>query len=182
MNGASSVIMRALHRFVVARPEARRFAARAWLGAPLVQAALATAGFGRTLRAITWLSEGEGEGGASTRPGRRRPQPVGPEEGAALVAAAFRLQIGQTGQTGQTGQGTCLPRALVQYALHLRDGVPARLVVGVRRPDDGRALAAHAWVEAAPEGERAGAMRPEPFTPLFVHGVHDLHGAGDQAS
>lgn len=163
MNGASSVIMRAFHRFVVARPEARRFAARAWLGAPLVQAALATAGFRRTLRLITWL------GGASL-PGKRRRQPVDsvePEEGAALVAAAFRFQ---------PVAGACLPRALVQYALHLRDGVPARLVVGVRRPDKGRKLAAHAWVEALPRGERPAAARPEPFTPLFVH------GAGDQAS
>ena len=146
---------------MVARPEARRFAVRAWLGAPLVQAALATAGFDRTMRAITWL----GAPARPARPGRRRPAPVGPEEGAALVAAAFRWQL---------GQGACLPQALVQYALHLRDGVPARLVVGVRRPADGPSLAAHAWVEAAVEGDRpsvGGTARPAPFTPLFEHGA-----------
>jgi hypothetical protein len=162
MTGASSVIMRAFHRLVVARPEARRFAARAWLGAPLVQASLATAGFRRTLRLITWF----GSGSAPRRP-------VGPEEGASLVAGAFRLQL------GKLGKGACLPQALLQYALHRRDGVPVRLVVGVRRPDDGRALSAHAWVEAEPRGERspiARAARPARFTPLFVH------CSGDQAS
>lgn len=156
MTGASSVILRAFHRFVVARPEARRFAARAWLGAPLVQASLATAGFRRTLRLITWF----GRGSAPRRP-------VGPEEGASLVAGAFRLQL---------GKGACLPQALLQYALHRRDGVPVRLVVGVRRPDDGRPLSAHAWVEAEPRGERVAASRSARFTPLFVH------GSGDQAS
>ena len=161
MNGASSVIMRALHRFVVARPEARRFAAKAWLGAPLVQASLATAGFRRTLRLITWIS------GGSAPLRRRRRRPVGPEEGASLVRGAFRFQL---------GKGACLPQALLQYGLHLCDGVPVQLVVGVRRPEDGQALAAHAWVEAAPRGERIRAMPPAGFTPLFVH------CSGDQVS
>ncbi len=31
--------------------------------------------------------------------------------------------------------GGCLPRSLVQYLLHRRDGTGAKLVVGVRRPD-----------------------------------------------
>jgi hypothetical protein len=154
MTGASSVIMRALHRFVVGRPEARRFVARAWLGAPLVQASLATAGFRRTLALITWL------GRSSAPPRRKRHRPVGPEEGAALVAGAFRFQV---------GKGACLPQALLQYALHLRDGVPVRLVVGVRRPEHERALAAHAWVEADPPSEFRAAAGPDRFTPLFVH-------------
>lgn len=147
-----SVIMRALHRFVVGRPEARRFAARAWLGAPLVKASLATAGFGRTLDLITRL-------GRPAPPRRRRYRPVGPEEGARLVAGAFRLQ---------PGQGACLPQALLQYALHLRDGVPVRLVVGVRRHEEERSLAAHAWVEADTPGELRAAAGRDRFTPLFV--------------
>lgn len=147
MKGASPLFP-ALRRLAIARAEARRFAARAWLGAPLVRASLAAAGLGRTLRLIEAL------------PARRspRPRPVGPEEGAALVAGAFRHHF--------VG-GACLPQAVLQYALHRRDGVPARLVVGVQRPGDGRSLAAHAWVEAEASPE-SGA-----FTPLFVHSAGD---------
>src|SRR5262249_10530870 len=130
------------------RSEARRFAARAWLGAPLIRASLSAAGLKRTLRLIEGL------------PGPRRPRrsPVDPTEGRALVEGAFRHHfIG----------GACLPQALLQLALHRRDGVPARLVVGISRPGDGRALDAHAWVEAdCPTG---GAEQSPPFAPIFVH-------------
>src|SRR5262245_60141908 len=116
------LLLRALRGFVVARPEARRFAVRAWLGAPLVQARLATSGLQRTLRLIQALP-------TATRRRRAPRRPVGPEEGAALISSAFRFHV--------VG-GACLPQALLQYALHRVDGVPSRLVVGVRRRADGR--------------------------------------------
>jgi hypothetical protein len=59
------------------------------------------------------------------------------EEGAGLVGAVYRRHL---------VRGRCLPRALLQYALHRRDGVEARLMVGVKKPDGD--FAAHAWVEA----------------------------------
>jgi transglutaminase-like putative cysteine protease len=158
-----SSILSALRRLAAARPEARRFAARAWLGAPLVQASLATAGLEYTLRLVAWV------GRSPARPSRRRSRhveshlerPVEPEEGAALVAAVFRHHI---------VRGACLPQALLQVALHRRDGVPARLVIGVRRPlgegvTRSRSLAAHAWVE--PEQGEQAASSPT-FAPIFI--------------
>lgn len=147
MNGAAS--LQSAVRFLASqRPEARRFAARAWLGAPLVRATLSAAGLRRTLRLI--------EGIPAPRSPRRAA--IGAEEGAALVAGAFRHHF--------VG-GACLPQAVLQLALHRRDGVPARLVVGVSRPDDGRALDAHAWIEADSPGE--GTHQPSSFAPIFVH-------------
>ena len=62
--------------------------------------------------------------------------------------------------------GRCLPRALVQYLLHLRDGVPAQFVIGVRHArrtgldalEQGAPLDAHAWVQSPGDdgGEEAG--------------------------
>jgi hypothetical protein len=152
---AAPTILRALRRFAAERPEARRFVARAWLGAPLIQASLAATGLERTLRLITWA------GGPARLPRRQRRRPVGPEEGAALIAGVFRHHL---------LRGACLPQALLQYALHLRDGVPARLVVGVRRPsaDEGqRPLFAHAWVEGERRKERGSA--DSRFAPILIY-------------
>ncbi len=85
---------------------------------------------------------------------RRAAQPVAVSEGGALVGGVFRAHV--------VG-GTCLPRSVVQYLVHRRDGVPARLVVGVRRQDEGPAIEAHAWVEA---GE--GGTGDHRFAPLFA--------------
>ena len=133
-------LLQAIPRFTrraVRRPEAVRFGAFAWLAAPTVALALATLGFEQTLRTIERLPQ--------SRP--RRAGALGLDEAVAAVAWAFRLHIGLRGQ--------CLERALVQYALHRLDGVPAQLVIGVRREHD-RGVNAHAWVEvpgAAPRGE-----------------------------
>jgi hypothetical protein len=132
----------ALRLLRAARPEELRFAARAWLLAVPVELSLAAAGLKRTLAWIDRL------------PRARAPLATSVDiEAAELwVARAYRLQpIG----------GECLPRSLVQYALHLRDGRPARFVVGVRRRGG---IEAHAWVEA---GERC-ATRGDDFVPLLV--------------
>ncbi len=134
----------AARRFAAQAPEARRFALRAWLGAPVVRASLALAGLQATLRWVEALP--------LTRRTRR---PVGVAEGEALVAGAFRHHL---------FGGECLPRAVLQYLLHRRDGVPVRLVVGVQRPTGGT-IAAHAWVEDGHDGRD----RPS-FVPLFVAG------------
>lgn len=136
-------LLHAARRLRAARPEARRFALRAWLGAPVVRASLSVAGLARTLR---WVE-------AVPAPAVRRPGAVGIDEGEALVRAVFRRHF--------VG-GECLPQSLVQYLLHRRDGLPVRFVVGVQRRGARRVLDAHAWVEgprAAPNAE---------FTPIFV--------------
>ncbi len=137
-------LLRAARRLAGLRPEARRFAARAWLAAPLVRGSLALLGLRSTLQ---WVEAAPG----GPRPDAPR---IGVSEGSVLVRRAFRAHV--------VG-GECLPQAIVQYLLHVRDGVPARLVVGVRRPERGL-LEAHAWVEADD-------LQPDstpPFGPIFV--------------
>ena len=73
------------------------------------------------------------------------------DAGRRLVAYAYKVHL---------LRGQCLPRSLVQYLLHRREGVAARFVVGVRRADG---LDAHAWVEA--EGSTDADGR---FAPLLV--------------
>lgn len=122
----SPSLLHAVKRLADAGPEARRFALRAWLGAPVVRASLSVAGLARTLR---WVE--------AVAPRAQRPGAVGVEEGEALVRAVFRRHF--------VG-GACLPQSLVQYLLHRRDGLPVRFVVGVQRVERG-AVDAHAWVE-----------------------------------
>ncbi len=161
-------LLRAARRFAASRPEARRFAARAWIGAPVVRASLAVGGLRPTLRWIEAIS-----GRATVR----RAFPVDVTEGSSLVGGAFRAHV--------VG-GECLPRSLVQYLLHRLDGQPVRFVMGVKRVgadaltaggpaihDGGdphppaSAIAAHAWVEA---GEAAVDGAPA-FAPLFATGA-----------
>ena len=139
-------LLHAARRLAAARPEARRFAARAWVGAPLVRASLALVGLRTTLR---WIE--------AAPPGRRGKAPVGVEEGRALVRGAFRFHV---------VAGACLHQSLVQVLLHRRDGLAVRLVLGVKRPDTSPGIAAHAWVEGI-DGE---ACRPDDpsFAPIFV--------------
>ena len=134
-----------LFRVAELRPEARRFLALAWLGAPAVELALRTAGLRRTLG---WIEE--------HAPARSRTGAVTLEEGAWLVRSAWRRH--------PLLRGRCLPQSVRQYHLHRRDGTPARLVVGVRR-GDAKVLEAHAWVQ------RPDAAEPtEPFAPILERG------------
>ncbi len=120
------------------------FTLRAWLAAPWVELALDRAGLETTL---TWLERAPARFWA--------PRAVGIEPGERAVARAFRAHPWLSGR--------CLPRALVQYLLHRRDGVPVRFVIGVKRPTTG--LDAHAWVEApdaAVDNDYSPILRTEP--------------------
>ena len=115
------------------RPEERSFALASWLRAPLVELSLRVRGLDATL---AWIE-------AATPP--RACAPAGPfvsvGRGAWLVSQVYRAHF---------LRGACLPRSLLQYWLHRRDGTEARFVVGVRRATagcPGNALEAHAWVE-----------------------------------
>jgi len=147
-------LLQAARRFAALRPEERRFAARAWLAAPVVRASLAVIGLKATLRWVEAARPAVMRGNAEA--------PVGVATGGALVGSAFRAHVG-----GVAG-GQCLPRSVVQYLLHGRDGVPARLVVGVKRSDQGTAIEAHAWVEAQVSGR--GRVAEDGFEPLYVTG------------
>jgi hypothetical protein len=139
---SDSVVARACSREQRARIA---FAARAWVLAIPVEASLASVGLATTLRWIEAIPQRA-----------RAAAAVGVEDGERLVARAYRFNF---------VRGRCLPRSLVQYLVHRRDGVDARFVVGVRRPeDDVRGLEAHAWVEAP------GARADVPFTELFASG------------
>ncbi|MBW2527411.1 MAG: lasso peptide biosynthesis B2 protein [Deltaproteobacteria bacterium] len=118
-----------------------RFATRAWLVAPAVELGLAWAGLHRTLRWIERTAPVHGpapEGRGSVDAAR----------GARLVDRAYRLHL---------VRGQCLPRALVQYWLHRRDGTAVRFILGVRKAsrttdaepqgDRRETIEAHAWVE-----------------------------------
>ena len=123
----------------------RRFIARAWLAAPAVELGLATLGLRRTLNAIERLT-----------PPRTSATPptISAERGAQLVAASFRRHV---------VKGTCLPQALVQYALHRQAGHEVTLVVGVRPPGSS-SLEAHAWVEDG----AAATSRDEGYEPILT--------------
>ena len=124
----------------VARTRARHwhFMARAWLVAPSIEVSMRAAGIKRTLG---WLDQ--------LPPRRHTQRRVDVCEGAQLVRWACKLQ--------PLARNACLTQSLVQYALHRRDGVPARFVLGVRHLDavptqattanPARKLAAHAWVQ-----------------------------------
>ena len=120
--------MRELFKKLSALPASeRRFAAEAWLLAPAVELSLATLGLRRTLEAIDRLTPAKRRDGASVSAAR----------GEQLVAATYRRHL---------VRGQCLPRALLQYAVHRRSGHEVRLVIGVRPPRASN-LEAHAWVE-----------------------------------
>ncbi|HZO16395.1 MAG TPA: lasso peptide biosynthesis B2 protein [Polyangiaceae bacterium] len=137
---STAKLLRAYRRLRASRPREIAFAARAWVLAVPVEASLAAFGLARTLR---WIRE--------IPAGPRRRGAVSVDEGQLLVARAYQLHL---------LRGQCLPRSLVQYLLHRREGVAARFVVGVRRADG---LDAHAWVEA--EGSTNADGR---YAPLLV--------------
>ena len=148
-------LLQAALRFAALLPEERAFAASAWVAAPVVRASLALVGLKGTLR---WV-----EGARPVTPrsttrdasaSRRRAARVSVAAGSALVSGAFRAHLTRG---ADVARGQCLPRSVVQYLLHRRDGVPARLVVGVKRAGPGAAIEAHAWVEASQASGREGA-------------------------
>jgi hypothetical protein len=120
------------------------FLVRAWVGIFAVEASLRVVGYRRTLR---WIER------------------VPPRRGAAGVRAASPRTSVSLGERlvrkaylGHALPGGCLPRSLVQYLLHRRDGTSARLVVGVRRPDPGhRARTTSGDRAPAKAGDRAPA-------------------------
>lgn len=144
------------------------FLARAWAAIPVVEASLRVLGYARTLGWIEALPPARRPGGPSVLLGER------------LVGAAYRAH---------PLAGTCLPRSLVQYLLHRRDGTPARFVVGVRRPDHPPAtppsndrrdprIEAHAWVE----GPASAPPASDRFAPIFESGGIDHASASDKRS
>ncbi|MBK8252190.1 MAG: lasso peptide biosynthesis B2 protein [Polyangiaceae bacterium] len=127
------------------------FFMRAWALIPVVHGSLRWLGFDKTVR---WVER---------VPARKRllfggeiKTGVSPELGERLVAMAYRAHL---------ISGNCLPRSLVQVALHRRDGTPANFVVGVRKVganDRGASrIEAHAWVERPGRREHVG------FAPIF---------------
>lgn len=137
------------------------FLARAWGVIPVVEGSLRVLGYRRTLRWIEAIPARRRGGGASVELGER------------LVRQAYRAHA---------FEGGCLPRSLVQYLLHRRDGTAARFVVGVRRPAEegpanerpGRGIEAHAWVDRGSDARRpevAPAQGPgdgqRRFAPIF---------------
>lgn len=114
--------------------EERRFAAAAWLLAPVVTLLLRRFGFRKTVEIVReWVTPSPASGA--------KPVPI--ERAEALVARAFGLTV---------AHDSCLPRSIVQLAIHRRNGDAVKLVIGVRR--DGRFgdadidFEGHAWVEA----------------------------------
>ncbi len=142
-------LLQAARRFAALPPEERAFAARAWLAAPVVRASLALVGLKGTLR---WVEA------APPRP--LRVVPIGVTVGSRLVASAFRAHV------AGGAASRCLPRSVVQYLLHRRDGLPARLVVGVKRSEQRPGIAAHAWIE----GTEGGEDEASGFEPVFSTG------------
>lgn len=136
--------LRAMRRFRELSPEGRAFVARAWLAVPVIELSLAVAGVRGTLAWIERVPEA-----ASA------PAPTTVDDGGRLVRAACRRH---------PLAGACLSQALLQYLLHRRDGVPARLVIGVKR--ERADLDAHAWVEAP--SAATDAAPAQPFAPILV--------------
>lgn len=138
------------------------FLARAWAAIFVVEASLNTIGYKRTL---AWI-----EAVPARRARRGRPSAALGEK---LVGAAYRAHA---------FRGGCLPRSLVQYLLHRRDGTAARFVVGVRRgaiEAERRGIEAHAWVESAAAADRS---RDVGFEPIFEAGTTGWSPAGASAN
>ena len=126
------------------RASDRQFELRAWLAAPWVESSLAGLGLARTLAWIEALSP-LGTGSEPAVEG------VNVARGSHLIDVAYRGHL--------LLRGTCLPRSLLQYLLHRRDGRGVKLVIGVRTEDH-----AHAWIE---EPNAAHSTHAEHFAPIF---------------
>jgi hypothetical protein len=85
------------------------------------------------------------------------PAKVGVADGVKLVKSVYNWHF---------VRGACLPQAVLQFALHRVDGVPAELKIGVARGEN--LLEAHAWVEE-PGAEHARDDDPNAaFAPLLM--------------
>ncbi len=98
------------------RPRQWRYMARAWLAAPSLELSMRTAGVKRTLGWIEQLP--------LAADGPSPHERIDVAEASRLVRWACKLQ--------PLARNACLTQSLVQYALHRRDGVAARFVIGVR--------------------------------------------------
>lgn len=128
------------------------FLFRAWAAIFAVEASLRLAGYKSTLAWIEALPE--------RRPRKRKTSVF---LGERLVRGAYR---------GHVLRGGCLPKSLVQYLLHRRDGTAARFVIGVRRPDPNETrspgIEAHAWVESVEDAAPASVpLGTSAFTPIY---------------
>jgi len=140
----------AIADFLAAPVRSAGFFVRAWAAIPVVELSLRVLGYKRTLAWIEAVPEKPPSAARDLRHSRRRdvgqslPRGASVFLGERLVRGAYRAH---------TFGGGCLPRSLVQYLLHRRDGTRARFVVGVRRPTPvpnetrGPGIEAHAWVE-----------------------------------
>jgi len=123
------------------QPE-RRFVAGAWLLAPAVTLSLRVVGFRKTVEIVRgWVTLGRPHAGLT----------VSVERAEQLVARAFQLTL---------AHDSCLPKSIVQLALHRKHGDRVKLVIGVRRDghhgDIDIGFEGHAWVEAVDSPSRDG--------------------------
>ncbi len=113
--------------------EERRFVAGAWLLGPMVTLALRRLGFRRTVEIVR-------ERVAFGRAHEGLTLPV--ERAEVLVARAFAMTL---------AHDSCLPKSIVQLALHRKHGDRVKLLIGVRRDghfgDRDIDFEGHAWVE-----------------------------------
>jgi hypothetical protein len=126
-------------------PGELRFTALAWLAAPAVELGLALLGVRRVRAGLDrWIPVG------------------GLPTGTAVAIVAGERAVGRAYRLHPLLSGQCLPRSLLQYALHRAEGADVTLVIGVK-PPRGATLEAHAWVE------EVGAPREHPdFSPLHA--------------
>jgi len=125
-----------------ARPP-RRSIPLAWLGLAVVDLALRLLGFPRVHRAFERLGTHRARR-ASTRSaaGDAGGSPTHQEDRARRLAAAVDRAAAH-----YPGRAWCLERSLVTAALLRLRGLPATLVIGVRRGPPQTPIQAHAWVE-----------------------------------
>ena len=90
------------------------------------------------------------------RAGRHAPEGRGADGIARIASAVWTI-------AGRHRNSACLPRAVAITALARRAGIPADLVIGVRR--EGTGLDAHAWVES--NGTPVPPQNVEPFVRIW---------------
>lgn len=135
------------------------FSVRAWLLAPMLEAALGAFGVRPVLLSIGRIER--------QRIARRGSPAVPVAEGALWVDRAYAVHL---------VRGRCLPRAALQHALHRMDGTPSRLVIGVRRDGAASSLDAHAWVEEATDAPTDAPRQP--FADILVLDGDELRAGG----
>ena len=164
------------------------FLVRAWAGIFVVEASLRVIGYKRTLR---WI-ERVPRRNVHPRDVRqsfprdvRQSFPRDVRQSFPRTSVHLGERLVRKAYLAHALPGGCLPRSLVQYLLHRRDGTGAKLVVGVRRPDrsgstsgatsgnPSRAnetatpgIEAHAWVES----DASAPIGVEGFAPIFSSG------------